>query len=74
MQLDPAVVFAGQPTTVSVTGSVIQPGDLVENHCVYDSTERTEPTYGGLGTFDEMCWNEMMYYPRENINFDLCGN
>lgn len=58
----------------TIDNFVIQPGDLVENHCVYDSTERTEPTYGGLGTFDEMCWNEMMYYPRENINFDLCGN
>ena len=53
---------------------IIEPGDLVENHCVYDSTDRTEPTYGGLGTLDEMCWNELMYYPRENVNFDFCGN
>ena len=58
----------------AIDNFIIQPGDLVENHCVYDSTERTEPTFGGLGTLDEMCWNEVMYYPRENVNFDFCGN
>lgn len=58
----------------TIDNFVIEPGDLVENHCIYDSTERTTPTYGGPGTLDEMCWNEVMYYPRENINFDFCGN
>ena len=55
-----------EPTT-------IDPGDAVVNHCIYDSTGRGGTTMGGPGTADEMCWNTVLYYPRENVNFDYCG-
>ena len=51
----------------------VQPGDEIVTRCFYDSTNRTEPTYGGEGTSDEMCWNTMVYYPRENVVFPFCG-
>jgi hypothetical protein len=64
--------FANQ-TYKPIDDVVLQPGDAIINHCIYDSSERTEPTHGGLGTAEEMCWNTMLYYPRENANFDYCG-
>jgi hypothetical protein len=52
----------------------VRPGDVMETHCIYDSTDRTTTTNGGVGTLDEMCWHEVMYYPRENVRTDYCGN
>jgi hypothetical protein len=43
---------------------VIEPGDELVTHCVYDSTSRTEPTGFGFGTRDEMCFNYLLVYPR----------
>ena len=51
----------------------IQPGDALINHCIYDSTGAGGPIQGGPATSDEMCWNTVLYYPRENTNFDYCG-
>lgn len=51
---------------------VLEPGDEVVNHCVYDSTGRTDTTVGGPGTEDEMCWNTIMYYPKIPSGFDMC--
>ena len=60
-------------TYKAIEGMEIRPGDSVINHCVYDSTDRDEVTWGGPATADEMCWNTVMYYPRENAIFDFCG-
>ncbi len=51
----------------------ISPGDEIVTRCFYDSSNKTEPTYGGEGTSDEMCWNTLVYYPRENVTFPFCG-
>lgn len=64
--------FANQ-TYKPIDDVVLMPGDAIINHCIYDSTSRTETTNGGPATSDEMCWNTMLYYPRENANFDYCG-
>ncbi len=48
------------------------PGDEIRNHCIYDSTNRTETTMGGPGTRDEMCWNTILYYPKLANGFDMC--
>jgi hypothetical protein len=53
---------------------VIEPGDALRNHCIYDASGSATPISGGPGTGDEMCWNTVLYYPRENANFDYCGN
>jgi hypothetical protein len=52
----------------------LMPGDQIVNHCIYDSTERKETTYGGPGTQDEMCWNTIAYYPKIPSGFDYCSS
>ena len=53
---------------------VIEPGDEVVTHCIYDSSERTTTTLGGPGTQDEMCWNVVTYWPRVENPLDECGS
>ncbi|XP_068719204.1 DBH-like monooxygenase protein 1 [Montipora capricornis] len=48
----------------------VAPGDALINVCVYDSTDRTGFTRGGLGTRDEMCISLLLYYPK--VNTSLC--
>jgi len=49
----------------------LQPGDRIETHCVYDSTDRTDVTMGGPASNQEMCLDFMMYYPW--IPSETCG-
>jgi len=49
----------------------IMPGDELRTHCVYDSSDRTEPTQGGEDSNEEMCLNFMMYYPW--VPSESCG-
>ncbi|XP_064596675.1 DBH-like monooxygenase protein 1 homolog [Liolophura sinensis] len=42
----------------------ILPGDHLAMECDYRSTNRTEVTFGGLSTMNEMCLAFLMYYPR----------
>lgn len=53
---------------------VIDPGDEVQTHCIYDSSSRTETTPGGPGTTQEMCWNIVTYYPEVPSPVDVCGS
>jgi hypothetical protein len=50
--------------------SVIEPGDDLVTHCVYDSRARTTATVGGESSDNEMCLNFMMYEPAQPI--DTC--
>ncbi|MEM6996099.1 MAG: hypothetical protein AAF721_36670 [Myxococcota bacterium] len=50
----------------------IVPGDHLVTHCVYDSTERDAPTFGGEGADAEMCLNSLFYYPRTATQW--CGS
>jgi len=43
---------------------VISKGDELLTHCVYNSTGITTYTTGGESTFNEMCFNFLVYYPR----------
>lgn len=38
-----------------IRGVQIKDGDKIQVTCVYDSTDRTDPTVFGLSTYDEMC-------------------
>jgi dopamine beta-monooxygenase len=44
----------------------LEPGFSATTTCVYNSVGRNNTVYGGLGTHDEMCYNFIMYYPKEN--------
>jgi len=41
----------------------IQPGDSLVTYCVYNTEDRTDTTYFGLSTAEEMCFNYVAYYP-----------
>ena len=40
------------------------PGDELKTTCVYNSSKRQSRTYYGEGTFDEMCFGFIDYYPK----------
>ncbi len=50
---------------------IVQPGDVLDTHCIWDSTSREQPTRFGLRTSDEMCINYLMYYPKQQIPYCL---
>jgi len=41
----------------------MQPGDSLVTYCVYNTEDRTDTTYFGLSTYEEMCFNYVAYYP-----------
>ena len=43
---------------------VLQPNDELRTTCIYDTTSRTKTTYYGDGTYDEMCFGFVSYYPK----------
>ncbi|KAH9500341.1 DBH-like monooxygenase protein 1 [Bulinus truncatus] len=43
---------------------IVKKGDSLVQECVYDSTDRTNVTYGGLSTRSEMCLTFLLYYPK----------
>ena len=51
-------------------GTIIYPGDELVTHCEYDSTARSNATLGGQGTYDEMCLNTVIFYPKSHFNED----
>lgn len=48
----------------STSEAVIDPGDLLITHCIYDTTSTNATVYGGAGVFDEHCWSWIWYYPK----------
>lgn len=54
------------------TDVTIEPGDVIETRCTYDSTGRADTTNGGVASDEEMCINFMMYYPW--IDAETCGS
>jgi hypothetical protein len=48
------------------TPITLNPGFQATTTCTYDSSARTTVTNGGLGSDNEMCYNFVMYYPKEN--------
>lgn len=50
--------------TLKPLDAVVEPGDELWTHCWYDSTSRTEVTYGGGASSDEMCLDYLWVWPR----------
>ncbi|XP_058803916.1 MOXD1 homolog 1 [Phymastichus coffea] len=42
----------------------ILPGDEIVAECVYDTRDRTKPTFGGYAAHQEMCLAFVVHYPR----------
>jgi hypothetical protein len=48
------------------SAAVIKPGFSAITTCTYDSSSRAAVTQAGIGSDDEMCFNFIFYYPKEN--------
>eukprot|EP00479_Gromia_sphaerica_P001717 TRINITY_DN1197_c0_g1_i1.p1 TRINITY_DN1197_c0_g1~~TRINITY_DN1197_c0_g1_i1.p1 ORF type:complete len:340 (+),score=76.13 TRINITY_DN1197_c0_g1_i1:73-1092(+) len=52
----------------------ILPGDRVYTECIYQTMNRTETTYGGEGTQDEMCFFYLSVYPiQDGFGYSCLG-
>lgn len=51
---------------------VLQPGDQINLHCIFNTMSRNTNTSFGYGSFDEMCLDFAYYYPKVD-NFRNCG-
>ena len=52
----------------------LMPGDELKLTCNYDTSDRSFITYGGLGTYDEMCLSYLYHYPRTELSACLSGH
>ncbi|XP_048241452.1 uncharacterized protein LOC124142783 [Haliotis rufescens] len=58
----------------------MKPGDSLKTTCVYRSVSKTRTTMYGEGSYDEMCFAILSFFPKENMTdncynwkqFDLC--
>ncbi|XP_036406018.1 DBH-like monooxygenase protein 1 homolog [Megalops cyprinoides] len=46
---------------------LVLPGDNLITECKYNTKGRSNMTWGGLSTRDEMCLSYLLYYPRINL-------
>ncbi|XP_061164656.1 uncharacterized protein LOC133173681 [Saccostrea echinata] len=49
------------------TNRTLRDGDSIIVECTYDSTGRTNVTYGGFSTSEEMCISFIFHYPRTRL-------
>jgi hypothetical protein len=56
--------FNFQASRIPAQETIVLPGDQLITECDYDTSGRSEPTFGGLATRDEMCMVFVLYYPR----------
>lgn len=56
--------FSYQQSRILPHEVAVLPGDELVTECVYQTPNRTEPTFGGYSTKQEMCLAFVLYYPR----------
>ncbi|CAI9727121.1 DBH-like monooxygenase protein 1 [Octopus vulgaris] len=59
--------FNYQETRYMKKETILLKGDILQTECVYDTTQRTKFTKGGLGTEEEMCLAYIQIYPRTKL-------
>jgi len=59
--------FNYQASRVPAQETVVLPGDELLVECIYNTSMRERPTFGGLSTKDEMCLVFVLYYPRSSL-------
>ncbi|BFZ04320.1 hypothetical protein BsWGS_07359 [Bradybaena similaris] len=50
----------------------IFPGDTIITQCGFTTMDQEEDTPWGDGTYDEMCFGFISYYPRQNLSQPMC--
>ncbi|RZF45944.1 hypothetical protein LSTR_LSTR008321 [Laodelphax striatellus] len=61
---DESYDFNYQQSRVIEEGIRVLPGDELITECIYETSNRTQPTHGGYSTKQEMCLALIVYYPR----------
>ncbi|KAK7114201.1 hypothetical protein V1264_000300 [Littorina saxatilis] len=51
---------------------ILKPGDELQTYCTYQSLSRAKTTVYGAGSYDEMCFAIVTYFPAENITTNNC--
>ncbi|XP_078511754.1 putative DBH-like monooxygenase protein 2 [Lissotriton helveticus] len=64
---DMAYDFSLQETRYLPNITTIKIGDVLQVECTYNTTKRTDVTYGGYSTTSEMCFGFLIYYPANLI-------
>ncbi|XP_023716021.1 MOXD1 homolog 1 isoform X2 [Cryptotermes secundus] len=59
--------FSYQQSRILPHEVAVLPGDELVTECVYQTPNRTEPTFGGYSTKQEMCLAFLLYYPRTQL-------
>ncbi|KAF4518098.1 hypothetical protein B566_EDAN007799, partial [Ephemera danica] len=59
--------FKYQQARVLKKEKTVYPGDELITECVYETSNRSEPTFGGFSTKEEMCLAFILHYPRMNL-------
>jgi len=59
--------FNYQASRIPPQETTVYPGDQLMLECDYDTSSRTDPTFGGLSTREEMCLGFILYYPRSAL-------
>eukprot|EP01137_Pigoraptor_chileana_P032271 Opistho-2@21380 len=70
---EPHYDFNYQSFHVHNPPAILHPGDEFQLTCTYDTTARSGPTRGGLGTQNEMCLAYIAYYPRATLDGCVFG-
>ncbi|KAH9503093.1 hypothetical protein Btru_069948 [Bulinus truncatus] len=47
-------------------------GDEIITRCTYTTANRNHSTFSGEGTYDEMCFGFITYFPKRNMASDFC--
>ncbi|BFZ04323.1 hypothetical protein BsWGS_07360 [Bradybaena similaris] len=50
----------------------LYPGDSIVTTCGFNTMSRDDDVSWGDGTYDEMCFGFMTYYPKQNLNSPVC--
>ncbi len=61
---DDAYSYDNPSTKIYDPPVILYPGDELRTTCIYDTTKQKEVTYYGRGTYDEMCFAFVNYYPK----------
>jgi len=59
--------FNYQASRIPPNETTVYPGDQLILECDYNTSSRSNPTFGGLSTREEMCLAFILYYPRSSL-------
>jgi len=65
---EPYYDFNYQTQVAKTPHTVVKPGDRLLLKCTYDTSQRTDVTYGGASGQEEMCLAYLSYFPKHSMH------